>query len=258
VGDVDEPHLNNTGKLDRANGHGTFVTGLVHRRAPAASLQIDKVLSTFGDGDDYGIARGLNDLQARLGSGVVPDILNCSFAGHTDHDEWPLVLWDKLSALMAKGVVIVAAAGNGGESRVNYPAALPGVYAVAALTEDLTKRAPWSNHGDWVDLCAPGTNVVSTFFGNPGPPTNGGGSGQLANFHGWAAASGTSFATPYVAGAIAATQRACNLSAPAAIAELIKQAKQVENMAAIPAVASPCPTSVSVASSAATSQPVVS
>jgi subtilisin family serine protease len=235
-GDVDLIHRNDKGEIEPANGHGTFVSGLVHRRAPYASVQIDKVLDKYGIGDDFAIAAGLDDLLLRLKDGR-PDVLNCSFAGRTDRAEWPEALSKRLFDLMARGTVIVAAAGNDGEAVPTYPAALPGVYAVAAL--DGEKLAPWSNHGDWVDLCAPGVDQVSTFYGNDGgSSTNGAGPVQPEGFVGWAMGSGTSFATPYVAGAIAATMRYLpTLSATEALALLMKQGKQVDNMVRIPPVA---------------------
>ena len=227
--DVDPLVRNEEGEIEPGNGHGTFVSGIVHRRAPHAKVQIDKVLDMYGAGDDVTIARGLDDLLRRLAGGRL-DILNCSFAGRTDGAEWPQAMSKRLSDLMAQGTVIVAAAGNSGDEKETYPAALPGVRAVAALDGD--KLAPWSNCGKWIRLCAPGTNEVSTFYGD------GDGRIEPEGFVGWAVGSGTSFAAPYVAGAIAATQRLNKFkTAGEAFDLLLSQAEQVGHMAKIPPVA---------------------
>jgi len=78
--------------------------------------------------------------------------------------------------------VIVAGAGNDGVETPFYPAAYPTVLAVAA-TDENNGRAPFSNFGSWVDLAAPGANIVTTFAGGN-----------------WGATSGTSLAAPLVAG----------------------------------------------------------
>jgi thermitase len=80
------------------------------------------------------------------------------------------------------GVVIVAAAGNDGDSRPVYPAAYENCIAVTALREDGT-LAPLANYGDWVDVAAPGFNIYSIL------PDNGYGYKH-----------GTSFAAAFVSG----------------------------------------------------------
>jgi subtilisin family serine protease len=81
-----------------------------------------------------------------------------------------------------KGSVVFAAAGNSGSSTLNYPAACDNVVAVSA-TEATDTLASFSNYGSWIDLSAPGNNILTT--------TNGGGYGSW-----W----GTSFASPIAAG----------------------------------------------------------
>lgn len=84
-----------------------------------------------------------------------------------------------------KGVTIVAASGNDGRRELYYPGALPHVIAVGAATDN-GEVAPFSTYGDQVTIIAPGTNILSCFFRD-----------------GYAVASGTSQAAPFVTGAIA-------------------------------------------------------
>lgn len=95
------------------------------------------------------------------------------------------------------GVVIIAAAGNSGVSSKFYPAAYNNVVAVAA-TNNNDIKASWSNYGTWVDVCAPGVEIISSIFytysGNPySVPEN-----QRYAFY-----NGTSMACPQVSGLVA-------------------------------------------------------
>jgi subtilisin family serine protease len=97
--------------------------------------------------------------------------------------------------------VIVAAAGNFGHDRPCYPAAFPTVTAVAALTQGMLP-AEWSSRGAWVDVCTIGEGVRSTYVpGKESPSVD----YDFEEFPkgAWALWSGTSFAAPQVAGAIA-------------------------------------------------------
>ena len=113
----------------------------------------------------------------------------------TDDDPGLLATW--LPRLLGDAVG-VAAAGNLQTSRPYFPAALPGVIGVGAV--DRGGPAWFTNFGSWVDACAPAVNVVSTFF-NDVTETVGGHSPR--RYQEWARWSGTSFAAPKVAGAIA-------------------------------------------------------
>jgi subtilisin family serine protease len=113
--------------------------------------------------------------------------------------------------------VVVASAGNEATGRPTYPAAYPGVIGVAAIGP--AGPAPFSNFGPWVRACAPGVDLVSKFFtGFEGLPNIG--PEDPDRFHGWARWSGTSFAAPVVAGALA-RQMQRGLSTTDAVAQVI-------------------------------------
>ena len=92
------------------------------------------------------------------------------------------VIHDAINYALGKDCVVVAAAGNYASSSPFYPAAYPGVLAVAATTSD-DHRSAYSDYGTWVGISAPGDNVYSTY---------------LSASYLWM--SGTSMATPLVAG----------------------------------------------------------
>jgi len=126
--------------------------------------------------------------------------------------------------LQRKNIVVVAAAGNDGTETPSYPAAYESVVAVCATSEDYAQgaygRAPFSNFGDWVDICAPGTDIVSTV---PGKTSDGGGL--------FIDKSGTSQATPFVAGAIGyLLSFSGNTKSAAQLIETVKSAADSESL----------------------------
>jgi len=196
----DEPNSNGDTFVDPAAGHGTFIAGLIRRLAPEANVKIGRVLSSFGDGSECVVGAVIRHLAANEG----PGILNLSFTGYYPNDEPPPVLANAIEDIIAAGWIVVAAAGNDATCRKAFPAAMEEVIAVGAL-------APWgpawfSNHGDWLDACAPGFDIVSNWYNFEGVPED-----ELqrtenapANHaQGWAAWSGTSFSAPIVAAALA-------------------------------------------------------
>src|SRR5262249_33389356 len=105
-------------------------------------------------------------------------ILNMSFIGAHD-----LALQQLLNAATQRGILIVAAAGNGGPTAPPvYPAAYPGVIAVTAVDE-FDRRYEYANRGSYIAVAAPGVDILT-------PVEQGG----------YAYVSGTSFAAAYVSG----------------------------------------------------------
>jgi len=167
------------------HGHGTAVAGVLAARsnnhAGGAGIcwrclvMPIKALDAKGSGDDTLIAAGIvwaADHGAR--------VINLSLGGPGSSVE----LANALAYASAKGVVVVAAAGNAGTTTQFFPAADPHAIGVAATTV-ADGRYSWSNFGSWVRLAAPGCNIA---------PTLGGGYGTFC---------GTSSATPVVAGLVA-------------------------------------------------------
>ena len=134
--------------------------------------------------------------------GLKMDVINLSLGKDRDPGTTVKKAFDNAEA---KGVVIVAAAGNSGTvsgkgKNVIYPAKFASVIAVAA-TDSLDKRASFSSTGPEVDLAAPGVSVYSTWndttsYSNPQPVCNT--SGDCYKY-----GSGTSMASPHVAGVAA-------------------------------------------------------
>ncbi|MGH2786416.1 MAG: S8 family peptidase [Actinomycetota bacterium] len=190
--------------LDRQAGHGTFIAGVVLQQAPAANVRVASVLDSEGVGDEETVIAGL----LQLGDA---DIINLSLGGYTLDNAAPVGIAGLLASLLQRRPdrVVIAAAGNNNASRPFWPAAFKRVVAVAALTEDGSARAPFSNYGWWLDACAPGENVHSTFVRWDGIVTT---TGTPATFDDFAAWGGTSFAAPKVAGTIAAHVTRAGLS----------------------------------------------
>jgi hypothetical protein len=164
-----------------AVGHGTLVTGLIASHAPQARLVISPVMDANGLVEEFLVIQALDRTEMRACM-----VLNLSFAGYTYDNQPPPALSVVLNRYREEGGMIIAATGNGGESRVRWPAALPGVIAVGAL-DPSGARWPHSDHGPWVDVWVRGVDVVSTY-----------------KDAGWAEWSGTSAAAAQVSGAIAA------------------------------------------------------
>lgn len=169
-------------------GHGTHVAGTIAATlnnnigiagvAAGVSILPVKVLRNTGSGKDTNVAAGIRwatDNGAR--------VINMSFTGV----ETSAVLNEAVTYAASRNVVLVVAAGNEGSSNPSYPAATEPAIAVAA-TDPSDRRASFSNFGPWVDVAAPGTDVLSTHWD--------GGSTYRAD-------SGTSMAAPHVTGVIA-------------------------------------------------------
>jgi hypothetical protein len=205
--DEDEADADGNDVLDFEAGHGTFISGLVRQVCPDAIVYTTGVLSSFGDGSIWSVLKGLRRiLDIMAVDGAAPDVVVMSFGGYLPLDEAGFL--GAAFKRMLGDAVIVAAAGNDATCRPHFPAALHDVVGVGGLAS--AGKAWFSNFGGWVDACAPAVDVVSTFFTDftevvGGKPTR--------RYEGWARWSGTSFAAPKVAAAIAQEQYLRNSSA---------------------------------------------
>jgi subtilisin family serine protease len=173
-------------------GHGTHVSGILAAQGldmdegvcPECRILAVRVLATMKSGDRLvgaGIVDNINTgIKWAVDNGA--DIINMSLGirhtgGGLPHEE-------VIRYAIQKNVTIVAASGNDGTDQKYYPGALPGVIAVGAVNAD-GEVAGFSSYGANIMVVAPGMNVYSSF-------THGG----------YAFASGTSQASPFVAGSI--------------------------------------------------------
>ena len=186
--------------LDRQAGHGTFVAGVLLRHAPGVTIRHHRTLSSAGLTDDLIVAAALDRVRRIAESRRERlDIVVLTAGCYTPDNQCPPLLRRALDRL--GDTIVVASAGNDGADRPFWPAALPDVLAVAA-TNDRGQLARWSNRGDWVDLAAPGVDVVSSFVRaavddfDVAPET-------VTREYGAATWSGTSFAAPHAAAALA-------------------------------------------------------
>lgn len=178
------------GTDDRCN-HGTHVAGIAsaitNNTTGVAGLGYEtkllngKILSDGGSGYDSQIADGIH-WAADSGANVI----NMSLGGAGACSQ---TFQDAIDYAWSKNVVIVAAAGNGGGTLSMQPANCTHVVAVAS-TDGNDARSGFSNYGGWVQVAAPGSAIYSTV--NPNLSQN--------NGNAYAYFSGTSMATPHVAG----------------------------------------------------------
>ncbi|WP_329476265.1 S8 family serine peptidase [Kribbella sp. NBC_01484] len=201
----------NRGPIDD-NGHGTMTLGIIAAGANngvgvagvgwSTKAMPVKVLAANGTGYDVDIAEGI-DWAVAHGAKVI----NMSLGGPDDNP----VLHDAVRRAVAGGVVVVVAAGNSGNSDFQFPAAYPEVIAVAA-TNAGGVLTDFSSYGDWVDIAAPGWDILSTGARSLTPP------GFLPYWY----CTGTSCSAPIVAGVAALVKNKWPTFTPAQVAQRLK------------------------------------
>ncbi|MGH3432180.1 MAG: S8 family serine peptidase [Thermocrispum sp.] len=178
---VDDP-----AKCEDDNGHGTHVAGTI-----AANTNNGKGVAGVAFNSPLAICKALNG----SGSGTLDMVANCitwlnekgakiismSLGGSSGSQ----TLQAAVQNATENGSLLIAAAGNSGNSSLSYPAAYPEVVSVAA-TDNKDAKASFSTFNSDVEVAAPGVNIVSSW-----------------NDGGYNTISGTSMATPHAAGVAA-------------------------------------------------------
>jgi len=166
--------------------HGTHTAGIANavtdntRGIAGAAWNAQIMAINAADPFGEGIGNGYEAILYAAENGA--DIINCSW-GRTGLPS--AFEQDVINYATSLGSIIVASAGNSGSTTRNYPACYPNVFAVAA-TNNWDLKASFSTYGDWIDVSAPGIDILSTISNN-----------SFGRY------SGTSMAAPLAAGVIA-------------------------------------------------------
>jgi major intracellular serine protease len=176
------------------NGHGTHVAGIIASNnlkynigmAPKAKLLILKALNQEGHGSIDSVVRALYYAALwRGGKGEKVDVVCLSLGTKDDN---PL-LKEAVKYLVRIGILVVVASGNDGDGTKKEEYRYPGYYneviQVGSIEKNLTSSY-FSNNNKEIDISAPGSGIFSTYLNNT-----------------YKVLSGTSMATPFVAGSLA-------------------------------------------------------
>ena len=176
--------VSNSSTESDAVGHGTGVASI-------AAAVTDNGIGVAGAGWDTSLlAVKVADPNGHLWGDAIAqgvtwatnhgaNVINMSL-GSPQYDK---VLADAVTYAQNHGVLVVASAGNDGDTAVQYPANLPGVVSVGATNQAGNTRTSWSTYGSWVDVAAPGASITYAQPGNK-----------------YTVGDGTSFSSPLVAG----------------------------------------------------------
>ncbi|HZH77536.1 MAG TPA: S8 family serine peptidase [Archangium sp.] len=172
------------GTANDCNGHGTHVAGTVGGATWGVAKQVNlfavRVLDCAGSGSYAGVIAGVDWVTQNH---VKPAVANMSLGGGASQ-----AVDDAVAASIASGVVYAVAAGNdNGNACLKSPARTPNAITVGSTTTT-DARSSFSNFGTCVDIFAPGSNITSAWY-----------TGDTATN----TISGTSMASPHVAGAAA-------------------------------------------------------
>ncbi|KAF8597654.1 putative subtilisin-like serine protease [Ceratobasidium sp. AG-I] len=169
------------------NGHGTHTAGTAigstYGQAPSANAIAVKVLSDSGSGSNSDVISGVNYAYNAFKASGRPSIATMSLGGSAY-----TALDTAVSTAIAGGLHFTIAAGNSNvDASTTSPARVSGAVTVGAV-DSSNKKASFSNYGSIVDIQAPGVNILSAWIGSTTASNT---------------ISGTSMATPFVAGILA-------------------------------------------------------
>lgn len=187
------------------NGHGTHVAGTVggttYGVAKKTKLYGVKVLDASGSGTNSGVISGMNFVATDAKTRSCPKgaVANMSLGGGKS-----TAVNQAAAALVRSGVFLAVAAGNSGANAANYSPASESTACTVGATTSSDSVASYSNWGNLVDVFAPGTDITSTWIGGR---TN--------------TISGTSMASPHIAGLAAYLLALRGSQSPAALCSYI-------------------------------------
>ncbi|KAF5988209.1 putative alkaline protease (oryzin) [Fusarium bulbicola] len=194
---------------DDENGHGSHVAGTIGGATFGVAKNVDlvavKVLDASGGGSNSGVLQGMQFVidDAKKKNRVGKAVMNMSLGG-----DFSQAINRAIEALFNAGVVPVVAAGNENrETSLTSPGSAPNAITVGAIDAATDERADFSNFGPEVDVYAPGVNVLSV---------------GIKSTTDTATLSGTSMASPHVAGLAAYLMGFQKLDGPAQVASLVK------------------------------------
>ncbi len=220
TGEPDQ-HVHEGGPIGLYGGHGTFIASIVRAMAPRAEVRVARVFEKAGALYESDIVKVLLSVLD-----WAPDVISLSAGTHTWKHRGLLSFHAFVKGPLREcgRTVLVAAAGNEGLDWKFSPAEMDDVIGVGALGPPGDARAWFSDYGDWVNVYAPGQDLVHAFARGK-YQYHELRAGQEAEFFGMARWSGTSFSTPVVSGLIAARMSGTGESARAAAESLLRLAR---------------------------------
>jgi hypothetical protein len=205
-----------SGGTSDCNGHGTHVAGTIgaatYGVAKAVSLVPVRVLDCNGSGTVSGVIAGIDWVSSQATGGL--RVANMSLGGVASN-----AIDTAVNSLINKGVTVVVAAGNNSADACSYsPARVPAAITVAASTSS-DGFASYSNRGSCIDIVAPGTSIQSAWHTST-TATN--------------TISGTSMASPHVAGAVALYFQKFGAMSPGQMDQQLKSRASVNVISSVP------------------------
>ncbi|KAK1830931.1 peptidase S8/S53 domain-containing protein [Podospora conica] len=208
------------GSTADGNGHGTHVAGTIggstYGVAKKTKLYAVKVLNAQGSGSNSGVIAGMNfvvnDVKTRsCPNGTVVNMsLGGGFSSSTNN---------AAKAIVNAGIFLAVAAGNDNRDAANYsPASEPTACTVGSSTSADAKSS-FSNYGSLVDVFAPGTSILSAWIGSTSASNT---------------ISGTSMASPHIAGLAAYLLGLQGPKTPAALCAYIQSTANTGKLTGLP------------------------